>query len=62
MTVKIGEKAPDFKLPANNGEIVSLSDFKGKNIVLYFYPKDMTIKVARRRPVISGTIMSNSRN
>lgn len=42
MTVKIGEKAPDFKLPANNGEMVSLSDFKGKNIVLYFYPKDMT--------------------
>ena len=42
MTVKIGEKAPDFQLPANNGEIVSLSDFKGKHIVLYFYPKDMT--------------------
>ncbi|MCK1985815.1 MULTISPECIES: thioredoxin-dependent thiol peroxidase [Peribacillus] len=42
MTVKIGEKAPDFKLPANNGEMVSLSDFKGKYIVLYFYPKDMT--------------------
>jgi peroxiredoxin Q/BCP len=42
MTVEIGNKAPDFKLPASNGKEVSLSDFKGKNIVLYFYPKDMT--------------------
>ena len=42
MTVKIGEEAPDFKLAANNGEEVGLSDYKGKNIVLYFYPKDMT--------------------
>ncbi|MFB7638657.1 thioredoxin-dependent thiol peroxidase [Peribacillus butanolivorans] len=42
MTVKIGEKAPDFQLLANNGEKVSLSDFKGKHVVLYFYPKDMT--------------------
>lgn len=42
MTVKTGEKAPDFTLEANNGEKVSLSDFKGKNVVLYFYPKDMT--------------------
>jgi len=42
MTVNIGEKAPDFQLPANNGEKVSLSDFLGKNVVLYFYPKDMT--------------------
>lgn len=34
--------APDFKLPASNGEEVQLSDFHGKNVVLYFYPKDMT--------------------
>lgn len=38
----VGEKAPDFKLHANNGEMISLSDFKGKHIVLYFYPKDLT--------------------
>ncbi|KXG42773.1 peroxiredoxin [Tepidibacillus decaturensis] len=38
----IGEKAPDFTLPASNGEEVSLKDFKGKFIVLYFYPKDNT--------------------
>jgi len=37
-----GKKAPDFKLKNQNGEIVSLSDYKGKNVVLYFYPKDNT--------------------
>jgi thioredoxin-dependent peroxiredoxin len=42
MTVETGTKAPDFKLPGSNGEKVQLSDFKGKNVVLYFYPKDMT--------------------
>jgi peroxiredoxin Q/BCP len=42
MSIKIGTKAPDFKLPASNGQEVQLSDFKGKNVVLYFYPKDMT--------------------
>ncbi|MFD2639265.1 thioredoxin-dependent thiol peroxidase [Piscibacillus salipiscarius] len=42
MTVELGKQAPDFTLQASNGENVSLSDFKGKNVVLYFYPKDMT--------------------
>lgn len=42
MSVKTGTKAPDFKLPASSGGEVRLSDFKGKNVVLYFYPKDMT--------------------
>jgi len=42
MTVKIGELAPDFTLPNQDGDEVSLSDFKDKNVVLYFYPKDMT--------------------
>lgn len=37
-----GSKAPDFKLKNQNGETISLSDFKGKNVVLYFYPKDDT--------------------
>ncbi len=36
------KKAPDFTLPASNGKDVSLSDFHGKNVVLYFYPKDLT--------------------
>ena len=37
-----GQKAPDFKTTASNGQWVSLNDFKEKNIVLYFYPKDDT--------------------
>ncbi|BCW99424.1 MAG: putative peroxiredoxin bcp [Armatimonadota bacterium] len=37
-----GQKAPDFSLPASTGETVSLSQFQGKNVVLYFYPKDDT--------------------
>ena len=39
---KVGEKAPAFSLPAGDGKTVSLKDFKGKKMVLYFYPKDNT--------------------
>ncbi|MBI5217241.1 MAG: thioredoxin-dependent thiol peroxidase [Ignavibacteriae bacterium] len=42
MKLKIGDKAPDFSLPDAHGNIVSLKDFKGKKLVLYFYPKDDT--------------------
>ncbi len=42
MSVEIGKQAPDFTLPSQDGKEVSLSDFKGKHVVLYFYPKDMT--------------------
>ncbi|MBU9710197.1 thioredoxin-dependent thiol peroxidase [Evansella tamaricis] len=42
MTVEVGAKVPEMTLPANGGKNVSLSDYKGKFIVLYFYPKDMT--------------------
>jgi peroxiredoxin Q/BCP len=38
----IGDTAPDFELPSDNGETVKLSDFRGKRVVLYFYPKDDT--------------------
>lgn len=39
--VKVGDKAPDFTLPSNTGENVTLSSFFGKkNVVLFFYPKD----------------------
>lgn len=37
-----GKPVPDFKLPATGGKTISLSDFKGKNLVLYFYPRDNT--------------------
>ncbi len=40
--LNVGDKAPAFTLPSDEGEKISLSDFKGKTVVLYFYPKDMT--------------------
>ncbi|MBI1630048.1 thioredoxin-dependent thiol peroxidase [Bacillus safensis] len=42
MTIVVGQQVPDIELTGDNGEKVKLSDFKGKHIVLYFYPKDMT--------------------
>ncbi|MEJ9280307.1 MULTISPECIES: thioredoxin-dependent thiol peroxidase [Ureibacillus] len=38
----VNKEAPDFTLLNENGEPVSLSDFRGKKVILYFYPKDMT--------------------
>jgi peroxiredoxin Q/BCP len=40
--LKIGDKAPDFKLVSDKGENVSLNDLKAKKVILYSYPKDMT--------------------
>ena len=40
--LKIGDVAPDFSLPTQSGEVLSLSDLKGSKTVLYFYPKDNT--------------------
>jgi peroxiredoxin Q/BCP len=40
--IEVGMKAPEFTLPDKNGNMVSLSDFLGKKVVLYFYPKDNT--------------------
>ena len=40
--LEVGMKAPDFTLPDKNGNSVSLSDFLGKKVILYFYPKDNT--------------------
>jgi len=41
-TLKAGDKAPDFTSKDQNGEEVSLANFKGKTVILYFYPKDDT--------------------
>lgn len=38
----IGEQVPDFTLPDASGQLVKLSDYRGKRVVLYFYPKDNT--------------------
>ena len=40
--LEMGTKAPDFTLPDQNGDLHSLSEYKGKKIILYFYPKDNT--------------------
>ena len=40
--LEIGTKAPAFELPDQNGEIHTLEEYKGKKVVLYFYPKDNT--------------------
>lgn len=40
--VAIGQKVPDFTLPSSSGEEVSLSDYLGRKVIIYFYPKNMT--------------------
>jgi thioredoxin-dependent peroxiredoxin len=42
MATEIGDNAPEFNLPDQNGGLISLASLAGKNIVLYFYPKDDT--------------------
>ena len=41
-TINIGSKAPNFKLYNQKNELVSLNDYKGKNLVIYFFPKAFT--------------------
>lgn len=41
-TLKVNDKAPDFEAKDQDGKIVKLSDFKGKKLILYFYPQDNT--------------------
>ena len=40
--LEVGIKAPDFELPDQNGKTHRLSDYTGKKVILYFYPKDNT--------------------
>lgn len=40
--LKEGDKAPNFKVSGDDGQAVSLGDFRGKNLILYFYPKANT--------------------
>ena len=42
MMIQPGTPAPDFQIPDQNGETVSLSSFRGQKVVLYFYPRDNT--------------------
>ncbi|MBR3991303.1 MAG: thioredoxin-dependent thiol peroxidase [Clostridia bacterium] len=51
---EVGAKAPDFTLKDQNGADVSLSDFRGKKVVLYFYPKDNTPGCTRQACAFAG--------
>lgn len=51
----VGEKAPDFTLRDGTGKDVSLSDYLGKKVVLYFYPKDNTPGCTRQACAFAGT-------
>ena len=42
MALEVGKKAPDFALPDESGKTVRLSDFKGRRVVVFFFPKAMT--------------------
>ena len=52
--LEIGTKAPDFTLPDKDGNTVSLTDFAGKKVVLYFYPKDNTPGCTRQACSFAG--------
>ena len=40
--LEVGDRAPDFRVASNTGKEISLKQFRGKKVVLYFYPKDNT--------------------
>ena len=46
--LETGSVAPDFTLPDQNGEMKTLSGYKGQKVILYFYPKDMTAGCTRQ--------------
>ena len=56
--LEIGTKAPEFSLPDKEGNIVSLSDFLGKKVVLYFYPRDNTPGCSRQACAFAGAYES----
>ena len=53
--LEVGTKAPAFTLPDKNGNPVSLSDFAGKRVVLYFYPRDNTPGCTRQACAFAGS-------
>lgn len=52
--LEVGTKAPEFTLPDKDGNSVSLADFLGKKVVLYFYPKDNTPGCTRQACAFAG--------
>ena len=53
--VQIGMSAPNFTLPDKDGSHVSLSDFRGRRVVVYFYPKDNTPGCTRQACAFAGS-------
>ncbi|KYF54175.1 bacterioferritin comigratory protein [Sorangium cellulosum] len=53
-----GDRAPDFSLESDSGETVSLADFPGKTVVLYFYPKDDTPGCTREAQAFSEALQA----
>ena len=53
--LEIGMKAPDFTLAAQDGQLITLSGFLGKKVVLYFYPKDNTPGCTRQACAFAGS-------
>ena len=52
--LEVGMKAPEFTLPDKDGNMVSLKDFLGKKVVLYFYPRDNTPGCTRQACAFAG--------
>lgn len=61
MTVTIGKKAPDFSLPRDGGGTISLSDYKGQKVILYFYPKDDTSGCTKQACTLNENLSSFNR-
>ncbi len=61
MTVAIGKKAPNFSLPRDGGGTISLSDYKGDYVVLYFYPKDDTSGCTQQACAFNDNLKAFSR-
>ena len=60
--VKVGQKIPNFELPATGDSVFKLSDFKGFHVVLYFYPKDNTPGCTREGQDFRDNIATFRRN
>lgn len=58
--LEIGTKAPGFQLPDQNGETHTLEEYRGKKVVLYFYPRDNT-PAARNRHALSENCIRSFR-
>ena len=52
--LEIGDNAPEFELKDKDGNTVALSDFRGKKVVLYFYPKDNTSGCTKQACAFAG--------